>query len=191
MQIYLPIAEVSVNAWLLLGIGGIVGGLERLERPPAGDAGAGVVGHQELTEDEIMRAIRKATIANAIVIGGSGGIGERLMLDGYIRETGDKNVALLYNLINAVQSSKDSKTVITYEQDVIVEKENETQKQYYFVEVNPLISKENLLGYVVIFKDFTPVKKSMQQLQENQTRMMEQERLASISFRCMSTSVEF
>lgn len=108
------------------------------------------------------------------------GIRERLNLDGYISEAGDKNVALLYNLINAVQSSKDSKTVITYEQDVIVEKENENQKMYYFVEVNPLISKENLLGYVIIFKDFTPVKKSMQQLQENQTRMMEQERLASI-----------
>jgi signal transduction histidine kinase len=108
------------------------------------------------------------------------GIRERLNLDGYISETGDKNVALLYNLINAVQSSKDSKTVITYEQDVIVEKENENQKLYYFVEVNPLLSKGNLLGYVIIFKDFTPVKKSMQQLQENQTRMMEQERLASI-----------
>jgi len=101
-------------------------------------------------------------------------------LDGYLSEMGDKNVALLYNLINAVQSSKDSKTVITYEQDVIVEKESENQKLYYFVEVNPLFSKDNLLGYVIIFKDFTPVKKSMQQLQENQTRMMEQERLASI-----------
>jgi len=108
------------------------------------------------------------------------GIRERVNLDGYLSEMGDKNVALLYNLINAVQSSKDSKTVITYEQDVIVEKENESQKLYYFVEVNPLFSKENLLGYVIIFKDFTPVKKSMQQLQENQTRMMEQERLASI-----------
>jgi signal transduction histidine kinase len=108
------------------------------------------------------------------------GIRERVSLDGYLSEMGDKNVALLYNLINAVQSSKDSKTVITYEQDVIVEKENESQKLYYFVEVNPLFSKENLLGYVIIFKDFTPVKKSMQQLQENQTRMMEQERLASI-----------
>jgi two-component system, NtrC family, sensor histidine kinase HupT/HoxJ len=108
------------------------------------------------------------------------GIRERVNLDGYLSEMGDKNVALLYNLINAVQSSKDSKTVITYEQDVIVEKENESQKIYYFVEVNPLFSKENLLGYVIIFKDFTPVKKSMQQLQENQTRMMEQERLASI-----------
>lgn len=108
------------------------------------------------------------------------GIRERVNLDGYLSEMGDKNVALLYNLINAVQSSKDSKTVITYEQDVIVEKESENQKLYYFVEVNPLFSKDNLLGYVIIFKDFTPVKKSMQQLQENQTRMMEQERLASI-----------
>ncbi len=108
------------------------------------------------------------------------GIKERINLDGYISEMSDKNVALLYNLINAVQSSSDSKTVITFEQDIIVEKENENQKQYYFVEVNPLISKDNLLGYVIIFKDFTPVKKSMQQLQENQSRMMEQERLASI-----------
>jgi len=108
------------------------------------------------------------------------GIKERIYLSGYISETGDKNVTLLYNLINAVQSSSDSKTVITYEQDVIVEKDNENQKLYFFVEVNPLLSKGNLLGYVIIFKDFTPVKKSMQQLQENQTRMMEQERLASI-----------
>ena len=55
------------------------------------------------------------------------GIRERVNLDGYLSEMGDKNVALLYNLINAVQSSKDSKTVITYEQDVIVEKENEAK----------------------------------------------------------------
>lgn len=108
------------------------------------------------------------------------GIRERIYLSGYVSETGDKNVTLLYNLINAVQSSSDSKTVITYEQDVIVERDNENQKLYFFVEVNPLLSKGNLLGYVIIFKDFTPVKKSMQQLQENQTRMMEQERLASI-----------
>jgi signal transduction histidine kinase len=108
------------------------------------------------------------------------GIGERLALDSYIRETGDKNVALLYNLINAVQSSKESKAVITFEQDILSERDGESQKLYYFVEVNPIITKDNLLGYVIIFKDFTQVKKSMQQLQENQTRMMEQERLASI-----------
>lgn len=108
------------------------------------------------------------------------GIGDSLMLEGYLRETGDKNVALMYNLVNAVQSSRESKAVITFEQDILSEREGESQKLYYFVEVNPIITNENLLGYVIIFKDFTQVKKSMQQLQENQTRMMEQERLASI-----------
>lgn len=48
------------------------------------------------------------------------------------------------------------------------------------VDVTPLYIREILSGFVAIFKDVTQLKKSMQQLQDSQARMMEQERLASL-----------
>lgn len=52
------------------------------------------------------------------------------------------------------------------------------KKNYYITDVTPLIIHEKLSGFVVIYKDITQLKKSMQQLQDSQTRMMEQERMA-------------
>ena len=55
---------------------------------------------------------------------------------------------------------------------------NEVQKYYYVTDVSPLELNGKVAGFVVLFKDVTQIKKSMQQIQESQERMMEQERLA-------------
>ncbi|NCC42901.1 MAG: PAS domain-containing protein [Clostridia bacterium] len=85
----------------------------------------------------------------------------------------------LYNLANAVESCRESLSVITYEQaDMIMLPQNNSRKNYYIVEVTALTQEDNLTGFAVLFKDVTQLKQSMQQLQSKQQRMMEQERLA-------------
>lgn len=85
----------------------------------------------------------------------------------------------LYNLLTTITACGESQSGISYEQSVsLPTAEGEFSKLYYIVEVTPLIIRSELSGFVVIFKDITQVKRSMQQLADSQTRMMEQERLA-------------
>ena len=74
----------------------------------------------------------------------------------------------------------ESGSTITYEQAITIDFGEGTRKNYYVVDVTPLYIREILSGFVAIFKDVTQLKKSMQQLQDSQARMMEQERLASL-----------
>lgn len=82
------------------------------------------------------------------------------------------------SILNAVDSCRDAQSTISYEQSVVIEHNGTAQKNYYVADVSQLIINDNLAGFVVIFKDITQLKKSMQQLQDNQSRMMEQERFA-------------
>ena len=43
-----------------------------------------------------------------------------------------------------------------------------------------LVEENKLGGFLAFFKDVTKVKESMQRLQDSQTKLMEQERLASL-----------
>ena len=90
------------------------------------------------------------------------------------------NKTALYNLISAVQSCGKNGTPIAYEQAVTmpVGEKEAPRKYYYMVDITPLEIQQQLSGFVVIFKDITQIKRSMQQVQEGQARMMEQERLA-------------
>lgn len=90
------------------------------------------------------------------------------------------NKTALYNLISAVQSCGKNGTPIAYEQAVTMStgKSEVPRKYYYMVDITPLEIEQQLSGFVVIFKDITQIKRSMQQVQEGQARMMEQERLA-------------
>lgn len=97
-----------------------------------------------------------------------------------VSEKDSEGKSALYILISAVQSCAESLAPLTYEQAVIVpEQDGESSKKYYYmVDITPLEIHGKLSGFAVIFKDITQIKKSMKQLQESQTRMMEQERLA-------------
>ncbi len=85
---------------------------------------------------------------------------------------------VIYSLLAAVDSCRESLSVISYEQPVTSHTDKGTQRSYYITEVSPVLLNERLSGFMIIYKDVTQLKNSMQELQESQARMMEQERLA-------------
>ncbi|MGN0963226.1 MAG: histidine kinase N-terminal 7TM domain-containing protein [Clostridia bacterium] len=89
-----------------------------------------------------------------------------------------ENKTAFFNLLTAIRSCGESRTKVTYEQSITVFKEQEYVKNYYMVEVTPLIIRDDICGFLSILRDITQVKKNMQRLQDNQVKMMEQERLA-------------
>ncbi len=106
------------------------------------------------------------------------GLKEGSHLSEFVTEDDNSSNAVVYNLITAVDSCKSSLSPISYEQSIITREDKNVYKAYFIVEVSPVLLKQRLSGYVVIFKDVTQLKNSMQKLQDNQARMMEQERLA-------------
>lgn len=84
----------------------------------------------------------------------------------------------VYNMMTAIESSRQDGTVISYEQAVTLEKNGRTKKHYFVVDVSPLKVNGQISGFAVLFKDITQLRESMQRLQDSQERMMEQERLA-------------
>lgn len=108
------------------------------------------------------------------------GIAESRYLSDSVKKEDVYKKTAIYNLLTAVTSSREACSTISYEQAVTIDTGEGTRKNYYVVDVTPLYIKEILSGFVVIFKDVTQLKLSMQQLQDSQARMMEQERLASL-----------
>lgn len=88
------------------------------------------------------------------------------------------NKTALFNLISAIGSCKNSHSRITYEQSLSRVNNGDTEIKYYMVEITPLIMENKIGGYMAIFKDVTQMKVDMQKMQENQVKMVENERLA-------------
>ena len=103
--------------------------------------------------------------------------GNRYLKDCVKEEDVSKKTAI-YNMITAVDACREAQTTISYEQSASVNRGGSVQKNYYVTDVSQLVIKGRPVGFVVIFKDITQVKRSMQQLQDSQTRMLEQERFA-------------
>lgn len=106
------------------------------------------------------------------------GLKEGAYLEAFQPEDDNASNALIYNLITAVNGCRTSLSTISYEQSIITREGKSVYKAYYIAEVSPALLNGQLAGYVVIFKDVTQIKNSMQKLQDNQACMMEQERLA-------------
>ncbi len=106
------------------------------------------------------------------------GLKEGRYLSDFQTESDDASNGVVYNLITAVRSCRSSLTSISYEQPIITKDGKNVFKAYYITDVSPVLSNGRFSGYVVIFKDVTQLKNSMQKLQDNQARMLEQERLA-------------
>ena len=106
------------------------------------------------------------------------GISENHYLSESMQEEDVAKKTAVYNLMTAIDSCRQSGSAISYEQAVGVYEGDLYKKNYYITDVTPLIIHEKLSGFVVIYKDITQLKNSMQQLQDSQTRMMEQERMA-------------
>lgn len=106
------------------------------------------------------------------------GITENRYLKDCLKEEDISKKTAIYNMITAVDACKESQSTISYEQAAMVSQNGGIHKNYYLTDVSQLVINSKLLGFVVIFKDITQLKKSMRQLQDNKTRMMEQERFA-------------
>ncbi|MGI5970974.1 MAG: histidine kinase N-terminal 7TM domain-containing protein [Oscillospiraceae bacterium] len=107
------------------------------------------------------------------------GIYENRYLSDCVKAEDIAGKTAIYNLLTNVESCRNSRSTISYEQAVNLKTDSgEYQKLYYIAEITPLIIRDKLNGFVVIFKDITQVKRSMQQLQDSQRHMMENERLA-------------
>ncbi|MEA4934857.1 MAG: histidine kinase N-terminal 7TM domain-containing protein, partial [Lawsonibacter sp.] len=106
------------------------------------------------------------------------GITENRYLKDCVREEDVSKKTAIYNMITAVNACQDAQTTISYEQASTINRDGVVQKNYYVTDVSQLIINEKSAGFVIIFKDITQLKKSMHQLQDSQSRMMEQERFA-------------
>ena len=84
----------------------------------------------------------------------------------------------VYSILAAVDSSRQGKTRVSYEQSVVFNCEETAKKYYFVVDVSPLEINGQISGFVVLFKDITQLRDSMRRLQASQERMMEQERFA-------------
>ena len=115
------------------------------------------------------------------VFGKNYGITEGVYLRQCVKSEDVENKTGIYNLITSIEACKKSGSGISYEQAVLThDSKDGTKKSYYMVEITPLVVNDKIHGFVSIFKNVTKVKESMQKLQDNQARMMEQERFASL-----------
>lgn len=114
----------------------------------------------------------------AKVFGSQFGIVENRYLKDCINEDDVTRKTAIYNMITAVEACRSSHSTISYEQAATTTKDGIVQKNYYITDTSPLDISGKSVGFIIIFKDITQLKRSMQQLQENETRMLEQERFA-------------
>lgn len=106
------------------------------------------------------------------------GIEENKLLRDCIKKDDISQKTAVYNMMTAVDACRESRSMITYEQSAVVERNGIAQKFYYVTDVSPLVLGGKDTGFVIIFKDVTQNRRTMQQLQDSKTRMMEQERFA-------------
>lgn len=112
------------------------------------------------------------------MLGNDHGIEEGHSIRESIKDEDVVNKTAMFNLISAIGSCRNSLSRITYEQSLNRNINGEAEKKYYMVEITPLIMENNVGGFMTIFKDVTQMKVDMQKMQENQVKMMENERLA-------------
>ncbi|MBE6590566.1 MAG: PAS domain-containing protein [Ruminococcaceae bacterium] len=84
----------------------------------------------------------------------------------------------IYNMLSALESSRQGESLISYEQSVAFDTPDGAIKKYFVVDVSPLEVNGQIYGFVMMFKDITQLRNSMKKLQDSQERMMEQERFA-------------
>lgn len=111
------------------------------------------------------------------IIGKNNGIRVGNKLNNIAVENNSDNKNVLSNIISAMNSLQNSFSGTSYEQSVEKINGTETNICYYVVEINPLIINNKACGYTILFRDVTEMKDDMQKIKENQTRLIENERL--------------
>ena len=108
------------------------------------------------------------------------GIRENTMLNNCLNSGNTETNAGVYALLAAIESCRASNTTISYEHSILQQVDGVLAKRYYMVDITQLMSESRSVGFVIFFKEVTTLKESMERLQNSQTRLMEQERLASL-----------
>lgn len=106
------------------------------------------------------------------------GIEENKKLSNCVKKEDISQKTAVYNMLTAIQSSREGMTKISYEQTVSTTVDDKPKMRYFIVDVLPLEVNKQIVGFAMLFKDITQLRESMQTLQKNQERMMEQERMA-------------
>lgn len=106
------------------------------------------------------------------------GIEENRKLSDCVRKEDISRKTAVYNMLTAIHSSREGMTKISYEQSVTISADGNTRMCYFIVDVLPLEVNHRIVGFALLFKDITQLRESMQTIQKNQERMLEQERMA-------------
>ncbi len=77
-------------------------------------------------------------------------------------------------LKNALETVKHSSKTLSFDRQF------ESYKKYFHIEINTITSKGNFLGTLILFKDVTQHMEDLQTIKNNQNMLMERERLASL-----------
>ncbi len=93
-----------------------------------------------------------------------------------VRRRSDGTSGIIYNLLASIDSARSSCGSISYEQAVLMEQ----GMNYYAVEVTPLVVGGEICGFIAMFKDVTRLRETMKREQDDLSRAMERERLASL-----------
>ena len=114
------------------------------------------------------------------ILGDKFNVRDNIYLKDCIRDVNRDDNTIIYDFMSYIETCRRDRTTVSYELTFVSDVTEDYRKYYYFVEVIPLIVEELYTGAIIILKDITQVKNSMEQVQENKNRMMEQERLAFI-----------
>ena len=106
------------------------------------------------------------------------GIEENRLLSNCVKKEDISQKTAVYNMLTAIQSSREGMTKISYEQSVTTSMNGKTAMRYFIVDVLPLEVNQRIVGFAMLFKDITQLRESLQTIQKNQERMLEQERMA-------------
>lgn len=106
------------------------------------------------------------------------GIEENRLLSNCVRKEDINQKNAVYNMLTAIHASREGMTKISYEQSVAISVDDRPRMCYFIVDVLPLEVDRRIVGFALLFKNITQLRESMQTIQKNQERMLEQERMA-------------
>ena len=112
------------------------------------------------------------------LFGAEYGVEENRLLSDCVKKEDISHKTAVYNMLTAIEASKEGMTKISYEQSVTATVDGKVKKLYFIVDVLPLEVNDRIVGFAMLFKNITELRESMQTIQRNQERMLEQERMA-------------
>lgn len=86
--------------------------------------------------------------------------------------------SIVYDMLTAADTCRRDATIVSYELNLAAPRDGNYKTLYYFVQIIPMMFENDFAGSVVILKDISEVKQSIEETKNNQIRMLEQERLA-------------